>query len=273
MGKYVIRGAGKYFITLVMSAGFVSVATSLYSQNDRQHIREGNRDYRAGKFGESELAYRRATDLPKSTADAWFNLGNAIYRQQRFEDAAATFEKNASQNDDAVKKANSYYNQGNALLGSQKLQESIEAYKKSLRLNPDNMEAKYNLAYAQDLLQEQEEQQQQNQNQDQDKNEDDQNQNQDQQNQQQQNPDQDKSDENQQQQQQQESGEQKITLKMQEGFWKRWQLMSRMYRKRTVAVRLILYQYTFLTPAKRFTSVITNNGLSHKILRFHFIAP
>ena len=214
MGKNVIRGAGKYFVAMVMTAGFASVATSLYSQNDRQHLREGNRDYRAGKFGESELAYRRATDLPKSTPDAWFNLGNAIYRQQRFEDAAATFEKNASQNDDAVKKANSYYNQGTALLGSQKLKESIEAYKKSLRLNPDNMEAKHNLAYAQDLLQEQEEQQQQQQGQDQ--NEEGQEQNQDQnqnqeQNQdqdQQQNPDQDKSDEDQQQQQQ---GEQKIT--------------------------------------------------------------
>lgn len=215
MVENVIRGVRKYIVALMMTLALTSAGTSLYSQNDRQHIREGNRDYRAGKFGESELAYRRATDLPKSTPDAWFNLGNAIYRQQRFDDAAATFEKNASQNDDAIRKSNSYYNQGTALLGSQKLKESIEAYKKALRFNPDNMKAKYNLAYAQDLLKEQEEQQQQQQNQNQNEEDQGQEQNQDQNQEQnqdpEQNPDQNKSDEDQQQQQQQQQAEQKIT--------------------------------------------------------------
>jgi hypothetical protein len=42
-----------------------------------------------------------------------------------------------------------------------KVKESIEAYKNSLKVKPDNMEAKHNLAYAQDLLKKQEQQQQQ----------------------------------------------------------------------------------------------------------------
>ena len=56
------------------------------------------------------------------------------------------------------------YNMGNSLLMGGKLQESIEAYKNSLKLKPENMEAKYNLAYAQDLLKKQQEQQKQEQN-------------------------------------------------------------------------------------------------------------
>jgi len=61
------------------------------------------------------------------------------------------------------------------LLMANKLEESIEAYKGSLKLDPDNMETKYNLAYAQDLLKQQEEQQQQQQQQkDQDKDKQDQ---------------------------------------------------------------------------------------------------
>jgi len=71
------------------------------------------------------------------------------------------------------------YNLGNSLLKSGKLKESIEAYKNSLRLDPGNMEAKYNLAFAQDRLKEQEQQQQQNQ-QNQDQNKDQKNQEQDQ---------------------------------------------------------------------------------------------
>jgi Ca-activated chloride channel family protein len=70
------------------------------------------------------------------------------------------------------------YNLGNSMLKANKLKESIEAYKGSLKLKPDNREAKYNLAYAQDLLKKQEEEkkkQQENQdkkNEDKDKNKD-----------------------------------------------------------------------------------------------------
>jgi hypothetical protein len=56
-----------------------------------------------------------------------------------------------------------------------KVKESIDAYKGSLKLDPKNMETKYNLAYAQDLLQKQQQQQQKDQNknnQDKDKNKD-----------------------------------------------------------------------------------------------------
>ena len=80
-------------------------------------------------------------------------------------------------NEDKKKKSASLYNLGNTNLMAKKLQESIDAYKKSLKLNPENMEAKYNLGYAQDLLKQQQQQQQnkdkQNQNKDQNKNQED----------------------------------------------------------------------------------------------------
>ncbi|MBM3420031.1 MAG: tetratricopeptide repeat protein [Bacteroidetes bacterium] len=131
------------------------------AQNERKNLREGNRNYSAGKFGDSELSYRRATEVPRGTPDAWFNLGNSIYRQQRFDDAAASFEKNISLDDDAIKRSNAYYNIGNSGLSAGRYEESIEAYKRSLKMNPSNLEAKYNLAYAQDMLKEQQQQQQQ----------------------------------------------------------------------------------------------------------------
>ncbi|MBE0676350.1 MAG: tetratricopeptide repeat protein [Bacteroidales bacterium] len=173
----------KYRLNMLLSSHYVVIlllmlnSSAADGQSDRQHIREGNRDYRSGKFNESEISYRRATEIPKSSPDAWFNMGNAIYRQNRYDDAASTFEKNAALNEDELKRANSYYNMGNALLSSQKIKESIDAYKKSLRLNPESLETKYNLTYAQDLLKQQEQQEQQeqqnneqNQNKDQDKN-------------------------------------------------------------------------------------------------------
>lgn len=178
---------------------------SLFAQADRKFIRQGNREYEKEKYSESEISFRRAIDKNKSSSDAVFNSGDALYRQKKFEDAGKQFIESHRMNEDKDKKSASMYNLGNSLLMADKLKESIEAYKNSLKLSPDNMEAKYNLAYAQDLLKKQEQQQQQQQ-----QNKDNQDQNKDQQKQEDKNNDQDqkqqdqqKQDENKQQQQQQ----------------------------------------------------------------------
>ena len=119
--------------------------------------------------------YRRAQAQERSTNDSGFNLGDALYRQGRFGEAAAEFNRAATGSaDDSLKQAQSFYNLGNSLLKDQKFEESIKAYINSLKLDPENPEAKYNLAYAQDQLKKQEEQQQQQQkDQQQDKNKQD----------------------------------------------------------------------------------------------------
>jgi Ca-activated chloride channel family protein len=172
-----------------------------YSQANNKYIRQGNREYEKSKFAESEVSYRRAIDKNRESADAVFNSGDALYKQKKFEDAGKQFIENHDMNDSKTKKSASLYNLGNSLLMANKIKESVDAYKGSLKLDPDNMEAKYNLAYAQDLLREQEQQKQQNQeNQDQDKNQQNKNDKQQQKN--------DQNNENQQQQQQQKDQQQ-----------------------------------------------------------------
>jgi len=141
------------------------------AQADRKFIRQGNRQYSKEKFPESEIFYRRALDKNKESGDAVFNAGDALYKQKKYEDAGKQFIRSLNINENNEKKSAGLYNLGNSLLMANKLQESIEAYKNSLRLRPENMEAKYNLAYAQDLLKKQQEEQQKQQ----DKNNQDQN--------------------------------------------------------------------------------------------------
>jgi len=130
-------------------------------QADKKYVRQGNRSFEKNKFSESEISYRKATDKNKNYPDAVFNTGDALYKQNKFEEAGKQFLENASMNDDPKKKSAAMFNLGNSLLKSDKLEESIEAYKGSLKLNPESPEAKYNLAYAQDMLKKQQEQQQQ----------------------------------------------------------------------------------------------------------------
>ena len=135
---------------------------TLLGQEEREYIRKGNRLYKKSEFAGSEGMYRRAQAQDKSTYDSGFNLGDALYKQGRFGEAAEEFNRAASGNtDDSLKQAQSFYNLGNSLLKDQKFEESIKAYINSLMLDPENPEAKYNLAYAQDQLKKQEEQKQQ----------------------------------------------------------------------------------------------------------------
>jgi tetratricopeptide (TPR) repeat protein len=153
----------KKSIRYLIIISFLLASTYLHGQGEKKFIRQGNREYGKGKFPESETSYRRAIDKNKVSPDAVFNAGDALYKQKKYEEAGKQFIENSTMNEDKSKKASAMYNLGNSLLKSGKLQESIEAYKNSLKLNPQNMEAKYNLAYAQDLLKQQQDKQKQNQ--------------------------------------------------------------------------------------------------------------
>ena len=191
-------------IWLILTVILLLLPLFSYSQGDKKFIRQGNSEYGNSKFSDSEISYRRAIDENKESADAVFNSGDALYKQNKFEDAGKQFAENHDMNDNSKKKAASLYNLGNSLLMADKVRESVDAYKGSLRLDPDNMETKYNLAYAQDLLRQQEQQQQQQ------KDQQNQDQNKDQQNQQdkQENKDNKNSDNQQQQDQQKEQQQQ-----------------------------------------------------------------
>lgn len=162
MNKYGYRGNRK----MILIACFILLSPLVsYSQGDKKFIRQGNRDYEKEKYSDSEISYRKALDKNNASADAVFNTGDALYRQKKFDEAVKQFSQNYDMTDGSMKKSASLYNLGNSLLMANKVAESIDAFKASLKLDPDNMEAKYNLGYAQDLLKQQQQQQQQNQDQ------------------------------------------------------------------------------------------------------------
>ena len=122
------------------------------AQQGRRHIREGNRLYHKEQFDESELSYRRALESDENSPRARFNLGNSLYKQDRFEEAARHFGELADDVDDPVNRSKIFHNLGNTMLRMQQIEQSIEAYKEALRNNPLDDETRYNLAFAQNLL-------------------------------------------------------------------------------------------------------------------------
>lgn len=133
---------------------FLALPVLLHGQ-DRRHLRQGNKLYQDEKFTDAEIRYRQSLEENPQNIKGMFNLGNALYRQGRFDEAAELFGGLSQFAPGEREKAFAYHNLGNTFLQSQKYAESVEAYKNALRINPDDEQTRHNLAYAMRLLQEQ----------------------------------------------------------------------------------------------------------------------
>jgi Ca-activated chloride channel homolog len=184
-------------------------ASCLQAQNLRSLVNEGVDLYKEGNFADSEINFKKSLEKSPENFEANFNLGDAYYKQEKYDEAMESYQSALALSKNDNDKAKVYHNIGNSLLKSDKIKESIEAYKNSLKLNPNDAETKYNLSYALSLLNNPENQKQ-DQNKDQQNDKDDkkdneqQDKNQDQQNDQNKNDqqqDQNKPDQNQESQQ------------------------------------------------------------------------
>ena len=123
---------------------------------------------------DAEVEYKKSLGKNQKSYEGNFNLGDAYYKQGKYDEAARQFELLKSQKKDKSIDAAALHNLGNTLLQGQKYPESIEAYKQALKMNPKDEDTRYNLAYAQAMLKQQQQQQQQQQNQDKNKDKKDQ---------------------------------------------------------------------------------------------------
>jgi len=166
-------------IFLILFSVAIGLSTPLYSQELRELINDGVDHYKDNKFSDAEVKFKKGLEKAPENFVPNFNLGDAYYKQGRYDEAIKSFQSALIGTENNNFKSRVYHNIGNSLLKSQKVKESIEAYKNALKLNPNDQDTKYNLSYALSLLNNQNNQQQQNkdqQNQDQkDKNQKDQN--------------------------------------------------------------------------------------------------
>ena len=190
----------RYSLMLIL----LGISSLLFAQKEAPDIRHGNRDYNKDNFAEAEVDYRRGLEKNNQSYEAHYNLGDALFRQNKYPEAAEEFMKAAQVIDpkkDKQKAAKTYHNLGNSLFAQQQYDKAITAYQQSLRANPKDNDTRYNMVKAMQMLQQQQQQQQNQQNQDQQ---------QQQQEQQQQQQDQEQNQDQQQQEQQQQQDEQQM---------------------------------------------------------------
>jgi tetratricopeptide (TPR) repeat protein len=202
------------FANLLIASNDAHAQTVELPKSARSLARDGNTLYYAGRFEDAASKYSSAFETDKKLKESVFNIGDALYKQGKFDAAADQFRLLTAYKDlDKTTLAKTHHNLGNTLLKQQKYAEAIESYKRALRLNASDEDTRHNLAYTQMQLQQQQKQQQ-NKNQKQDQQKQDQ-QKQDQQKQDQQKQDQQKQDQQKQDQQKQDQQKQDQQSQMQ----------------------------------------------------------
>lgn len=170
--------------TVIFSILMISIGQSVNAQSSYDLIKKGNQQFEQKKYTDAEVNYRKTITSGKNVKEGSYNLGNAYFKQGKYDEAAKQYESAGalkSLSKDEVSKI--YHNLGNAFLKEQKYEESINSYKNALKANPKDNDTRYNLAYAQSMLQQQQQQQNKDDKKDQNKDQkqDQQKQNQDQQ--------------------------------------------------------------------------------------------
>lgn len=146
---------------------FLSPFATSFAQNDDVLIKKGNEAYNKKLYGVARDEYKKVAEKSPVNQKAQYNLGNALYRTEKPEDAVLAYDAAIQNSRLPVEKSAAYYNKGVVLQNNKKLPECIDAYKNSLRLNPADEDARLNLQKA--LQQQKQQQQKDKDNKDQDK--------------------------------------------------------------------------------------------------------
>ena len=134
----------------------------LFAQQEGHDLRRGNKQYNDSNYTEAEVNYRRGLDKNDQSFEGHFNLGDALFRQEKYPEALEQYAEAEKllKTDDKTRKeqinsrlAATYHNMGNALYAQQQYDKAVAAYQQSLRLNPKDNDTRYNLVKAMQQLQ------------------------------------------------------------------------------------------------------------------------
>ncbi|MFH1854640.1 MAG: tetratricopeptide repeat protein [Candidatus Omnitrophota bacterium] len=143
----------RFFVIALTGLFYLSSVGWIWQGPLAKKNKEGVKLYKEGRIDEALLKWRDAQIDSPDKEELHYNIGSALYRQKKYEDASGEYEKSLSSKDAEIH-AKTYYNIGNSFYRMGKLPEAIEYYKKTLDINPDDEDAKYNIEFVRKKIKE-----------------------------------------------------------------------------------------------------------------------
>ncbi|MFC6268640.1 tetratricopeptide repeat protein [Frigoriflavimonas asaccharolytica] len=126
-------------------------------------IYEGNKDFDNKKYDAATSKYADAVQKNSKDFTAHYNLGNSLYKTEKYKEAQAEFEKAEKLASNSQDKSAALHNLGNAYIQQKNPEKAAEFYKQSLKNNPysEATRKNYEIAKLEQKKQEQKNQDQQ----------------------------------------------------------------------------------------------------------------
>lgn len=140
------RTAGPAFLFFLSFS--LSSSVSFAQNNEKALIKKGNEAYEKKDYANAVTNYRQAAVKGPGNPIASYNLGNALYKNDKPDEAIGAYENALGNAGSKADRAKAFYNKGVVLQNSKKIPECIEAYKNALKLDPADEDARQNLQKA-----------------------------------------------------------------------------------------------------------------------------
>lgn len=118
-------------------------------ENYKILMHKGNKNFDQKNYDEASQLYSEASQQKAKDFGSHYNLGNAFYRKEMYEDAIAQYEKSLENAENESQRVSALYNMGNAYFQQGNSKKAVDSYKKALKLDPNNDKILHNLRIAQ----------------------------------------------------------------------------------------------------------------------------
>lgn len=133
-----------------------------FAQHPNAVFREGVSAYKHGDYQKSIDIFKKTAKNKELTTLSKYNMAAAYYKAGMPDSAINMVQSVAVSNDNPELQEKAWYNLGNAFMQQKNYAKAVDSYANALKLNPQDENARYNLTYALQKLQQQQQQQQQN---------------------------------------------------------------------------------------------------------------
>ncbi len=130
------------FLSIMLLSFFLS-GFSLIDRGNH-HNTKGVKKYKKKKYAQSLKEFQKAKDYTLYDRKLDFNIGDALFKLGKYEEAL-NYYKNAINSSDENLKKSTYYNMGNVYYKTKRYKQALDSYKNALKIDPSFKKAKKNL--------------------------------------------------------------------------------------------------------------------------------
>lgn len=116
-------------------------------------VKRANDLYEEKKYDDALAIYNDAQIDAPEKSEIVFNMADVFYKTEKYNEAMDTYRKAMGKKNKNLEAA-AYYNIGNSLFRQGRFQEAIESYKQSLAIDPVDVDTKYNIEFTEKKIKE-----------------------------------------------------------------------------------------------------------------------